>query len=101
MYICFSNTLNKRICRHLRLGFFHKIINVPPHIFKTDLKLQMEQYVALWLECLLMVRWYVLSCLWDYAYTVKEPLLLIGKNSACDGSGFPLCVVLYHISEAM
>ena len=32
---------------------------------------------------------------------IKEPLLLIGKNSTCGGSGFPLWVVLYHMSDAI
>ena len=34
---------------------------------------------------------------------IKEPLLLIGKSSLCGGSGFPLaiCVVLYHMSDAI
>ena len=43
----------------------------------------------------------MLSCLWDDAY--KKALLLIGKNSPCDGSKFPLtiCVVLYHRSDAI
>ena len=36
-----------------------------------------------------MGPWYVLSCLWDYAYK-KELLLLFGKSSPCGGSGFIL-----------
>ena len=34
---------------------------------------------------------------------IKEPVLLIGKRSPCGGSGFPLtiCVVLYHMSDAI
>ena len=34
---------------------------------------------------------------------IKEPLLLIVKSSLCGGSGFPLaiCVVLYHMSDAV
>ena len=34
---------------------------------------------------------------------IKEPLLLIGKSSPCDGSGFPLAiwVVLYHMYDAI
>ena len=34
---------------------------------------------------------------------IKEPVLLIGKSSPCGGSGFPLtiCVVLYHMSDAI
>ena len=34
---------------------------------------------------------------------IKEPLLLIGKSSPCGGSTFPLtiCVVLYHMSDAI
>ena len=29
---------------------------------------------------------------------IKEPLLLIGKNSLCDGSGFPLSLSLSELS---
>ena len=34
---------------------------------------------------------------------IKEPLLLIGKNSQCGGSGFPLSIrmVLNHMSDAI
>ena len=34
---------------------------------------------------------------------IKEPLLLIKKNSPCGGSGFPLSlyVVIYHMSDAI
>ena len=34
---------------------------------------------------------------------IKELLLLIGKSSPCGSSGFPLtiCVVLYHMSDAI
>ena len=34
---------------------------------------------------------------------IKEPLLLIGKSIPCGGCGFPLwlCVVLYHMSDAI
>ena len=34
---------------------------------------------------------------------IKETLLLIRKSSPCGGSGFPLaiCVLLYHLSDAI
>ena len=38
----------------------------------------------------------VLSSLWDGAY--KTPLMLIGKSSHCDGSGFPFSVFQWYFT---
>ena len=47
-------------------------------------------------QLVLQRLWNVLPCLWDDAY--KRTLLLIGKNSLCGGSGFPLSLSEWSFS---